>query len=109
MVKEKNDFNLQLDDKFRVVCEQGNFVLQKYEDIETKGTKEVRQDWKFNGYFGRSISGALKRYIQENIQQQGNTNAHQLIEAIKQAENRINDTITKNELKLYKQIEGMKT
>lgn len=109
MAKEKNEFNLQLDDRFRVVCEQSNFVLQKYEDIETKGTKEVRQDWKFKGFFGRSISGALKRYIQEDIQQQSNTNAHQLIEAIQQAENRINDTITKNELKLYNQLKEMKT
>lgn len=114
MAKEKNDFNLMIDEKFKVVYQQDNFVLYEYGDIESKksneeGVKEVRQDWKFRGYFGRSISGALRAYITENIKQQGNTNVHKLIEAIQHAEKRIEDVVTKNELKLYNQLKEMKT
>lgn len=114
MTKENNDFNLMIDDKFRVIAEPGNFILQEYCDIESKksneeGVKEVRQDWKFRGYFGKSISGALRRYLQEDIQQQGNTSVHRLIETIQQAEKRIDDVVTKNKLKLYEQLKEMQT
>jgi hypothetical protein len=109
MAKEKNGFELMIDDNFRVVIQQDNYVLQEYADVETKGSDEVRQEWKFQGYFGKSLASALRRYITLNISRQGNTNTEHLIETIKAAEKRIEDVVTKNELKLKTQLEMMKT
>jgi hypothetical protein len=109
MAKEKNDFELMIDDNFRVVIQQDNYVLQEYGDVETKGSGEVRQEWKFQGYFGGNLSSALRRYITLNIPKQGHVSVEKLIETIKAAEKRIEDVVAKNELKLKTQLEMMKT
>jgi hypothetical protein len=109
MAKEKNDFELMIDDNFKIVLQQDNFVLQEYGEVKTKGSDEVRQEWKFQGYFGSNLSSALRRYITLNIPKQGNVSVEKLIETIKAAEKRIEDVITKNKLKLKTQLEMMKT
>lgn len=107
MAKEKSDFSLQLDDKFRVVYQQDNFVLQEYGEVKTKGTNEVREEWRFKGYFGSSLPGALQRYLIEAIPHEGNTSVHKLIETIHEAEKRIESVIFVNKLKLQKQLKEM--
>jgi hypothetical protein len=109
MAKEKNDFELMIDDNFKIVFQQDNFVLQEYGEVKTKGSDEVRQEWKFQGYFGSNLSGALRRYIALNISRQENTSTEHLIETIKEAEKRIEDVVAKNKLKLKTQLEMMKT
>jgi hypothetical protein len=108
MAKEKSDFELHIDDKFRVVYQQDNFVLQEYEEVISKQTKETRQEWRFKGYFGNSLSGALNRYLtSENIKHEETTNVHKLIETIHQAEKRIKNVVSVNKLKLNEQLKEM--
>jgi hypothetical protein len=109
MAKEKNDFELMIDDNFRIVFQQENFVLQEYTEVKTKGSGEVRQEWKFQGYFGKSLASALNRYKTLNVSNQGSTSVDELIGVIHKSEKRIEDVVTKNELKLKTQLEMMKT
>lgn len=87
---------LQLDEKFRIMSESMNYVLEKLEDVEDRKTKEVKQVWKFNGYFGENLRSCLKKYASESLRDSGGTNVEQLIAYLNKLEDHI-DKVVKRE------------
>ena len=57
---------IQLDSTFRIRVSSSNFTLENLKDVTNKTTKEVRQEWKDNGYHG-SMKAALQGYVRHSI------------------------------------------
>ena len=92
---------LNLDDKYRITTIHLNFVLQKYEEIIHRTTKEVRYDWKDIGYYGTNLAQALKRYTSEALRDDdGETDVHKVIARLKELEDVIERRVRKENIEL---------
>lgn len=87
---------LQLDDKYRIISDPLNYILEKLEDVEDRQTKEIKQVWKNKGYFGYNLRSCLKKYTSESLRDSGGKNVEQLIEYINALEEHI-DKVVKRE------------
>ncbi len=69
--KDNPIFVLQIDETYRIrSCKARlNWILQRYEDVMDKKTKEPsgKKEWKDLGYYGGNIGTALKRYAIEFV------------------------------------------
>lgn len=93
---------LKLDDTYRIISDKLNWVLQRYEDVMDRKTKEptgVKQ-WKDVGYFGGNISNAIKKYVNEYIRDQGNLIIDELPDLIRELESKIDRVVKRENLKL---------
>lgn len=92
---------LTLDGRFRLTTTHLNWVLQRYEEITNKATKEVRHDWKDIGYFGNNLAHALKRYVTESLRdKEDNTDVHTLLDRLKELEDIIEKRVKKEQIEL---------
>lgn len=96
---------LNLDEKFKITTDKYNYILQEYQRVTPRknedGTRpEVKYEWKDIGYFGRSLTGALKKYLNEYIREQSTISIEELIKVIKLAEERIEKAVRENREKL---------
>lgn len=62
---------LKINNRFRIVsADQWSYALQELRDVKNPRTKEVAQNWKHVGWYGKvshALNAALNRYINELI------------------------------------------
>ena len=93
---------LKLDDTYRIISDKLNWVLQRYEDVMDRKTKEptgVKQ-WKDVGYFGGNISNAIKKYVNEYIRDQGTLHIDELLSKLSLIEKQIDKVVRQQNIKL---------
>lgn len=92
---------INLDDKYRIVSSHMNWILQKYEEITHRVTKEVRRDWKDIGYFGENLAYALKRYTRlSQLDDESEHDVHKVVERLKELEEVIVKQVRKENIQL---------
>lgn len=56
---------MQLSDTWRITSDPYNFILERLEEVKTRGTGVVRQEWGVVGYYGTlpQIASAITRHV----------------------------------------------
>ena len=76
---------IQINDKIRITrLDKLNLQLETLEEVTNKTTKEIRQEWKWKGYYGdlkSAIGGVLKHCLME-LATEDITTLSELIERI---------------------------
>ncbi len=93
---------LQIDEKWRFTSDKYNFILQKYEDVIDRKTKEPtgEKEWKDMGYFGGNLKVALKKFSNEYIRDQDKLYIDELITKLEEIENKIDRVVKQENIKL---------
>ncbi|MCM3109871.1 hypothetical protein [Lederbergia lenta] len=86
---------LKLEDKYRVMFENRNYRLEKQEEVKEKKSGEIKQVWKFVGFYG-TMNSALRRYIDEKIRDLEEVTEPELIKVLKDLKRHI-DIVVKRE------------
>ena len=102
---------LKINEKFRIVdADQWSYALQELRDVKNPRTKEVAQNWKHVGWYGKvshALSAALNRYINELIEKD-DYDCRALIDKIAEAEKDFEkvDVVYQSKLKAYPRKTG---
>lgn len=90
---------LQLDDEYRVVNDKYNYILERYEDIIDRKTKQpIGKDWKQLGFFGTNLSPAIKKYVNEKIKDSDTLNVSELLERLNELNRHIDKVVKKQNI-----------
>ena len=90
---------LTLDERYRVYTDPKNFILEKLEDVTDKKTKEVKQQWRNAGYFGR-FEHLLNTYANESLRSLDDTSLEEIKETIINLQKTIEEVVRKENIKL---------
>ena len=102
---------LKINNRFRIVsADQWSYALQELRDVKNPRTKEVTQNWKHVGWYGKvshALSAALNRYINELIGKD-DYDCRALIDKIAEAEKDFEkvDLVYPSKLKAYPRKTG---
>jgi len=89
---------LIIDERYKVVSDKYNFVLQNLYDVKDKETQEtIDQKWKDVGYFPQ-LSHALKRYAADMIKEQDKLNIDGLVDVLHKLERHIERVVRKENI-----------
>lgn len=90
---------LQLDDEYRITNDKHNYILQKYEDVIDRKTKEVvSKEWKDYGYFGTSLTSAIKKYVNEKIKDSDTLEVKELLAKLDELKLHIEKTVKRENI-----------
>lgn len=90
---------LKIDEKYRILTDKHNFILQQYQEIVSKKDDEVKYDWKDIGYFGGNLVNALRFYLNDSIKENQNIEVLELIDVINNTYKTIEDHVKKENIK----------
>jgi hypothetical protein len=93
---------LKLDDNFRIITDNHNFILEKYENTMDIKTKELTGNykWKTCGYYSNKLEYALKAYVIESMRDEGKSEVHNLLDRLNELEKVIKRQVKKENIKL---------
>ncbi|PLR99498.1 hypothetical protein [Bacillus sp. T33-2] len=93
---------LQLDDKFRIITDKLNFILEHYDEVVDRQSKEPtgKYTWKTVGFFGTNLNHALKRYVTESIRSEENCDVSRLVDKLNELSKHIESVVKRENIKL---------
>lgn len=98
---------LQLDGEFRCTSDKYNWILERYEPVRDRKTKEITgYEWKQLGFFGTNLSPAIKKYVNEKIRDEDNLQVNELLDRLNELSRHIDKVVKKSNIEFV--YEGKK-